>query len=155
MKKPTDTAVRDRVTFAIFRITRLLRTRTGQHTALPASDWRLLALLFESARMGIRLQTQAELGAELSLSPSAFTRLVDRMIRKGFVRRLPGVSRRANAIEVTPRGSAEWRSMRRHVDVELAGMFAGLSARDVRTLDRVLAQMRAHLETTVHGDHRP
>ena len=149
MNRDPLNAARDRVAFAAARIAALMRARISRCTALPASDWRLLGLLAEAVRLGVRLQTQAELGAALSLSPSAFTRLIDRMVRKGYVRRQPGASRRTRIVVLSPRGAAQWRRLRRRIQSEFADMFSSISARDMRVADRVLARLRAYLETTV------
>ena len=142
-----DSALHGRVVAAIPRITRLMRRRISQHTRLPTTGWRLLVRLVDLADSPDRPQTQAELAAELCISPSSFTRLVDRMAREGLVRRVQGPSRRAHRIEVRPRGAAEWRRLKQVVQAEFARAFAGIPKHDLRVADRVLGMIRAHLES--------
>jgi len=151
MTAPGDSALHGRIAAAIPRITRLMRRRISQHTHLPTTGWRLLVRLVELADSPDRPQTQAELAAELCLSPSAFTRLVDRMTREGLVRRMAGPSRRAHMIAVQPRGAAEWRRLKRVVQAEFSRVFTGVPLDDLRVVDRVLGQVRAHLESQARG----
>ena len=149
-----DSALHGRLVATIPRITRLMRRQISQHTQLPTTGWRLLVRLVDLADSPDRPETQAELAAELCLSPSAFTRLVDRMARAGLVRRMQGASRRAHTIVVRPRGAAEWRRLKRVIQTEFARVFAGIPQRDLRVADRVLGLIRTHLETHAR-DRKP
>jgi MarR family 2-MHQ and catechol resistance regulon transcriptional repressor len=49
--------------------------------------------------------TQYAIGERLAVSPSDMTGLIDRLGKKGLVRRLPGKDRRCNLVRITPKGS--------------------------------------------------
>lgn len=49
--------------------------------------------------------TQQALGRRLVVSPSDMTGLLDRLEKKGLVRRIPGKDRRSNLLQITPKGS--------------------------------------------------
>ena len=49
--------------------------------------------------------TQQALGRRLVVSPSDMTGLLDRLEKKGLVRRAPGKDRRSNLLQITPKGA--------------------------------------------------
>lgn len=131
-----------------------LRRAVGRHVAHGDSEWRLLGIVAESDRLGRKGErpTQAELSAMLGLSPSAFTRLVDRAVGRGLVRRVRGASRRAWAVELTSKGRAAWERVRRQVSEILPEFFSGVEEREaevaLRVLQRVSFNIRSQREVT-------
>jgi MarR family 2-MHQ and catechol resistance regulon transcriptional repressor len=75
-----------------------------QRVGLSPASFNLLVLLQRGRRRGEC--TQNELGRCLVVSPSDMTGLVDRLERKGLVRRAPGKDRRSKLLRITPRGEA-------------------------------------------------
>ena len=70
---------------------------------LSASSFNLLMLLKhgeDPERM-----TQQAIGKRLVVSPSDMTGLIDRLERRGLVRRMPGRDRRQKLLRITPQGA--------------------------------------------------
>ncbi|MCX7847993.1 MAG: MarR family transcriptional regulator, partial [bacterium] len=95
---------------------------------------------------GARRPTQAELSGMLGLSPSAFTRLVDRAARRGLVRRVQGVSRRANTLELTQRGWAAWERLEKKISAVLPVLFQGVTRAEGEVALRVLRRVSRRIE---------
>ena len=123
----------------------LLRRHITRRLARPDSEWRLLGLLAELPALHAAHATQAELSVMLGLSPSAFTRLVDRAAARRLIRRVPGVSRRAHSLALTRAGHAAWRRVRQSVDAALPHIFAGVSPSQARALRGALTRLIANL----------
>ena len=87
------------------------------------------------------------LAGELGVSNAGMTGRLDKLERRGFVKRVPGTSdRRTVDIEVTRAGVAIWRqamSLRGTAETELA---AALSRDELATLNRLLRKLALHIE---------
>jgi MarR family 2-MHQ and catechol resistance regulon transcriptional repressor len=105
---------------------------------LSAASFNLLVLL----QRGRAAMTQRELGERLVVSPSDMTGLVDRLERKGLVRRTPGQDRRAKVLRITPKGSELVdRVWPRHAE-EVQRLVRAFSGEEAQRLARGLTQLR-------------
>lgn len=126
----------------------LLRRQVARRLARPDSEWRLLGILAECGGLnGNGVQpTQAELSAMLGLSPSAFTRLVDRAAARGLVRRVAGVSRRARSLVLTRKGRSAWQRLTRDIRGMLPDVFDNVRAEEARIALAVMQQLSRNLQ---------
>jgi DNA-binding MarR family transcriptional regulator len=87
------------------------------------------------------------LAADLGVSNAGMTGRLDKLERRGFVKRVPGASdRRTVDVEVTRAGAAIWRqamSLRGSAEDDLA---AALSRDELLTLNRLLKRLTLHVE---------
>ena len=134
------------ILFKIGNIEWLARRRITKHIARPNSEWRLLAVLGEMKHISKRGLNQSEIGDILSLSPSACTRLIDRMVGKKYVRRESGSSRRSNFVSLTASGRKLWHRLSRRIEHEIGVMLDGISAERVAETMDVLDGIRDNLE---------
>lgn len=105
---------------------------------LSPASFNLLILL----QRGRSAMTQRELGARLVVSPSDMTGLVDRLERKGLVRRTPGQDRRAKILSITPRGAALVDRVWPEHAAEVGRLAKVFAAPDAEALARGLAELR-------------
>lgn len=105
--------------YAVVRLVQRLTTasghfvdRAGGARGLHRSDLEALQVLARARESGDPLVSAGGLARELSLSPSATTALVDRLVRAGHVRRAPDeVDRRRVGLEMTETAGAEARAL--------------------------------------------
>jgi DNA-binding MarR family transcriptional regulator len=108
--------------------------------SLPLTSYEVLIVLADAdggrARMG-------ELADELLLSRSGLTRLVDRLVRKGWVTRAPCENdARGLFAEITPAGRRKLRGARpAHLDGVRREFLEKLSDRDLEALSRAWAKL--------------
>ena len=86
--------------------------------------------------------TQHEIGSRLVVSPSDMTGLIDRLERRGFVRRLPGRDRRSKLLRITSQGSMLLDDVWPHHAEAVKRLTAGLKARETQMLVGALAEIR-------------
>jgi DNA-binding MarR family transcriptional regulator len=92
------------------------------------------------------------LGGRFRVPVSTMTGLVDRMEKKGLVRRVPGRrDRRSIELELTPAGSLALREHGRGIEAIARGMLEALPDRDQRALIAILRRIRDRIEA---GDTR-
>src|SRR3989338_4298040 len=77
-------------------------TQLYQRSGLTPASYNLLMLLQRG--VGVKVFTQHKLGELLMVSESSLTGLIDRLERKGWVRRVPGQDRRSKVLQITPKG---------------------------------------------------
>jgi DNA-binding MarR family transcriptional regulator len=107
---------------------------------------RELALLHRLATAGPMI-TKA-LGARFKVPVSTMTGLVDRMEKKGLLRRIPGrQDRRSIELELTPAGTLALRQHSRNIEAIAQGMLEALSARDREALIAILRRVRERIES--------
>jgi DNA-binding MarR family transcriptional regulator len=88
-----------------------------------------------------------ELGGRFRVPVSTMTGLVDRMEKKGLVRRLPGRrDRRSIELETTPAGTLALREHARGMEAIARGMLEVLPERDQQTLIAILRRVWARIE---------
>lgn len=87
------------------------------------------------------------LGERFGVPLSTMTGLVDRMEKKGLVRRVPHRrDRRSIELEATPAGTLALGEQARALETMARGMLAALSARDQESLITILRRIRTTLE---------
>jgi DNA-binding MarR family transcriptional regulator len=88
-----------------------------------------------------------ELGGRFRVPVSTMTGLIDRMEKKGLVRRLPGRrDRRSIELEATPAGTLALREHARGMEAIARGMLEALPERDQHTLITILRRVWARIE---------
>ncbi len=103
-----------------------------------------LALLRTLASHGPMINR--ELGGRFGVPVSTMTGLVDRMEKKGLVRRVPNRrDRRSIELEVTPAGALALREGARVVEATARGMLEALSEKDQRALIEILRKIRSQI----------
>ena len=78
------------------------------------------------------------LGEVLGLTSSGVTRLVDRLVARGWVTRTPGTDARHRRLRLTSSGTKRARSLNRDREAVLADAVAGLTDADRADLERLL-----------------
>ncbi len=116
-----------------------------QRFGLSAPSFNLL-LLLQRGRDPESL-TQRVLAERLVISPSNLTGLVDRLERKGLVRRIPGSDRRTNHLQITPKGSQLLEKIWPHHAEAMERLSAGLQNDERDVLGRALSCLRHALTT--------
>ena len=107
---------------------------------------RELALLRAVAREGPMISR--ELGGRFGVPVSTMTGLIDRMEKKGLVRRVRGRrDRRAIELEATPAGTLVLREHARGMETIARGMLETLGERDQQALIAVLRRVRQGFES--------
>jgi DNA-binding MarR family transcriptional regulator len=132
------------------RLMEVARTVEGRIAELAASVGLDVAegdVLFTLRRAGApyRLSPSA-ISASLLVSSGTLTSRLDRLERKGLIRRVPHpTDRRSTEVELTPAAvKAVDAAIHRHVANEQE-MLSALSAREQEQLDRLLRKLLAHL----------
>jgi DNA-binding MarR family transcriptional regulator len=92
------------------------------------------------------------LGGRFRVPVSTMTGLVDRMEKKGLIRRVSGRrDRRSIELELTPAGSLALREHGRGIEAIARGMLEALPERDQQALIAILRRIRSRIEA---GDTR-
>ena len=101
-----------------------------------------LALLQALASAGPMISK--ELGGRFGVPVSTMTGLVDRMEKKGLIRRVPGRrDRRSIELEATPAGALALKEHARDIEAIARGMLDALAERDQEQLIQILRRVRA------------
>ena len=107
---------------------------------VTAAQYVILATLWYD-----RADTAAQLCKELSYTPGAMTRMIDRLEQKRLVRRVPHPdSRRANKLELTEPGRAIFPDLLAASTTVIDRYFGGYSAIELALLESLLERMLAH-----------
>jgi DNA-binding MarR family transcriptional regulator len=129
------------------RVRRRLQTRFG--TTLPRFD--LMAQLDRSPQ-GLRM---SELSSRLMVTGGNVTGLTDSLEDEGLVaRESDGADRRALRVKLTREGRRVFRAMATEHERWIAELFAGLSAREARSLAERLHTLKQHILDSVPLDER-
>src|SRR5688500_15435077 len=113
-------------------------------TKLEVSE-RELALLRTLVEEGPMITK--ELGGRFGVPVSTMTGLVDRMEKKGLIRRVPGRrDRRSIELETTPAGAMALKEHDRDIEAVARGMLEALAERDQEQLIQILRRVRAGIE---------
>ena len=129
------------------RVRRRLQTRFG--TTLPRFD--LMAQLDRSPQ-GLRM---SELSSWLMVTGGNVTGLTDSLEGEGLVvRESDGADRRALRVKLTREGRRVFRAMATEHERWIAELFAGLSAREARSLAERLHTLKQHILDSVPLDER-
>jgi DNA-binding MarR family transcriptional regulator len=131
----------------LMEVARAMEARIAAHAAEIGVDLAEGDVLFTLRRAGApyRLSPSA-LSASLLVSSGTLTNRLDRLERKGLIRRVPHpTDRRSTEVELTPAAvKAVDAGIRRHVANEQQ-MLSALSDREQAQLDRLLRKLLAHL----------
>ena len=132
------------VAYSVARTYNLLIRQLAQgygRFGLSASSFNLLMLLKHGTEP--EAMTQQRIGKRLVVSPSDMTGLIDRLEKRGLVRRLPGRTRREKLLRITAQGGklldAVWPF---HVQT-VTRLCSVLSAAEARRLVQATAKLRA------------
>lgn len=106
------------------------------------SPARVAALMMINANPGT---TQTALGNALSVNRASAMKLVNFLERRALVRRKPGADARANAVYLTPSGSAQLEKMRRALQGTHQEALAPLSEKEASMLLACIRKMRSAL----------
>lgn len=86
------------------------------------------------------------IGAELHLSKSSATQLVERLVSAGFVNKLPdSEDGRSVLLELTAAGTKEREILSQKIQKHCSLLFEGLSSTDLQALIRIHKKILAHL----------
>jgi DNA-binding MarR family transcriptional regulator len=86
-------------------------------------------------------QAVSWLGEVLGLTSSGMTRLVDRLVERGWVVRSPGTDARQRRLRLTGSGTKRARMLQREQDEVLGAALATLSGRDRADLEGLLGRL--------------
>ena len=123
----------------------MLRQHLTRHLGWQSSEWRLLAVLSEMKHIAKQTLNQSKIGDVLSLSPSACTRLIDRMIEKGYVIRERGKNRRTYFVVLTDSGKKVWRKLSKEIEKELNNIVKTISKKQFNETAKVLDILRDNI----------
>ena len=120
------------------------RLREEFDTTLPRFD------LFAQLERFPEGMTLGELSKRLMVSPGNITGLVDRMVEAGRLKRTPLPSdRRIQIVKLTAQGRREFRKMAAQHETWVAGLFEGLSAREITGLLSSLGKLKASVQAAI------
>jgi len=138
--KPSDERVAELAGFIEGLTERFKANESVFADRLEVSE-RELALLRAAAREGPMILR--EIGGRFGVPVSTMTGLVDRMEKKGLVRRVRGRrDRRAVELEATPAGTMALREHARGMEAIARGMLETLGERDQQALLAILRRVR-------------
>ena len=86
--------------------------------------------------------TQQEIGRRLVVSPSDMTGLIDRLEKRGLVRRMPGRDRREKLLRITAQGSKLLDQIWPHHTDEVERSCTGLTNGEAGQLVHLLGKLR-------------
>lgn len=94
-------------------------------------------------------QTQAELCELLSISPPSMVKLIDRMVRDGWVvRQADKMDRRVNNVVCTAQANQIWEEATIHSTHLLEQAYRGIDPSEIDAAIELLTQVRNNLETS-------
>ena len=107
---------------------------------LSVISFNLLVLLQRGKEPGSF--TQRTIGKRLVVSPSDMTGLIDRLEKRGLVRRIPGKDRRSKLLQITPKGSKLVDEVWPHHAVAIKRLADAFSAHEAQVMARTMARVR-------------
>lgn len=153
MSEPQATQLHTRVMLAMIENSTMavfFHTAIAEQVGLGATDEKTLFLLRSAGRL-----TAGEIAQRTQLTTASVTNLIDRLERKGFVRRVRDTAdRRRIFVEVVPESLAELDRIFGGLAVSLATLVAGFDDRQLAAilefLERATASSREVLERLRH-----
>ncbi len=137
--------------FLVNDVARLLRTvydRRVKRLGLTRSQWWVLNHLFRTPGA-----TQSELAAILEVERPTLGRLLDRLERKGWIRRVDDArDRRAWRVYLTPAAEPAMRKLRKHAAGLRRDALAGVSAAERERFVDTLTAIKANLARMSRGN---
>ena len=120
------------------------RLREDFETTLPRFD--LMAQL-ERARDGLKMN---ELSRRMMVTGGNVTGITDQLVAEDLVERVAVEGdRRAYRVRLTPKGRKAFADMAHAHEAWVVEAFAGLSARDLGSLHRLLGKVKQHVQDSV------
>ena len=111
-------------------------------TTLPRFD--LMAQL-ERTEGGMKMN---ELSRRMMVTGGNVTGITDQLVAEGLVERLEVAGdRRAFLVRMTPKGRKQFHEMAQQHEGWIVDAFAGLGAKDIATLHRLLGKVKDHVST--------
>ena len=135
----TRTSAAGAVVYSVARTYNLLVREIEQVYArygLSPSSFNVLMLLRHGAEPDSL--TQREIGSRLVVSASDMTGLIDRLERKGLVKRTPGRDRRSKLLKITPGGSKLLDEVWPRHDEAIKTLARSLTRRQARAIVEIL-----------------
>jgi MarR family transcriptional repressor of emrRAB len=120
---------------------------------LNDSDFRTLMMIYSSPSGSAN---PTELCEYAQQGATNMTRIANALVKAGLVTRAASAEdRRRVVLSITAAGKRLVRKILPPLFPQVLGAFAGLSASDKRTLDRLLRQVALNIDSLTHSDHRP
>ncbi len=111
-------------------------------TTLPRFD--LMAQL-ERTEGGMKMN---ELSRRMMVTGGNVTGITDQLVAEGLVERLEVAGdRRAFLVRMTPKGRKQFHEMAQQHEGWIVGAFAGLGAKEIATLHKLLGKVKDHVST--------
>ena len=110
----------------------------GSQAKPPMHRELILAILSSSGGTA----SQKSIAAELCVSPSTLSEMLNKLIADGFVEKAPDPQdRRVSLVSLTAKGRARVSEIQREHDREVAGLFESLDDDDKKELIRIIDKM--------------
>jgi DNA-binding MarR family transcriptional regulator len=120
----------------------LARRMEGATDHLLAYTYRLMGFILQAGPASI-----TEIGRQLGIAKSNVSTTVNRLVRQGYLERIPSqTDRRVIHIVVTPKGQKEMKGAQNRLNKAFARYFARLSIQDQKRLNRALAEVENLLQ---------
>lgn len=114
--------------------------RELERFGVTAAQYVILATLWAG-----RGDTAAQICKEISYTPGAMTRMLDRLEQKGIIRRLAhSDSRRSNKLELTEQGRAMFPALLAASTTVIDRFFGDFNAGELQQFETLLTKMLAH-----------
>ena len=111
-------------------------------TTLPRFD---LMSQLERATDGMKMN---ELSRRMMVTGGNVTGITDQLVAEGLVERLEVAGdRRAFLVRMTPKGRKQFHEMAQQHEGWIVGAFAGLGAKEIATLHKLLGKVKDHVST--------
>ena len=137
--------------YSITDVGRLLRTvfeRRVRESHLTRSQWLVIARVHRHPGL-----SQSEVADLLEIEKAPAGRLIERMEAKGWLhRRTDASDRRVNRLHLTPDGERLHATIWPIAEATVDDALSGLSAEERRRLSRVMARVKARLQTLAEND---
>jgi DNA-binding MarR family transcriptional regulator len=143
MPKPAQ-SVADNVTLSLLDIVPRLNRWAEASVTRAAGDNRLsLRQLSALTMIESEKTTLGDVARRLMVTPAVVTGLIDRLEKRGYVRRINSTDdRRRVLLALTDEGRAAAESVSSQLQQEMASALRGFSASDLEQLDRSLTRLR-------------
>lgn len=123
-----------------------MRVRTRDSMRMGETDLVALRHLLQASRAGVRLR-QRDLAVALDISAASASALVDRLVRDGYVQRVPHPEdRRSVAIETTSKTDEEVRSTLGEMHRRMLAAVESLSPEERATVAKFLTALTRSVE---------
>lgn len=120
--------------------------RILQPYGLTHSQWQVL---YYVANTDNEITTQKDLLAKLYLESATLTKLVDTLVRKGWLTREENtIDRRVNTLKLTSAGKRNWQKLPDPIQQGRAVLLKGIDPKDVEQARRVLERAFNNLKAT-------